>query len=181
VPLDAGASWTKRQLPATAPYMLSGIKFASQASGFSLAEGAILYSSDSGATWHRGMLDRSCISDGFLGQDTQGDAGTLSAISGSEAWVGYKHGGLLHTIDGGQRWCEVSDAAGAPRSWGFVGLSFSDSLTAIAATTDHKVQRSRDGGHKWETVGTNQPVVYLESDRTPSLLLTAGGITEVTK
>jgi len=169
---DTGKTWIRQRLPSRAPYTLASLQFFSSNVGFGLGDAGILYTSDGGRTWHSGVFPESCVSANFLEQDSQFDPGVLAAVTEKEAWVGYKHGGLLHTTDGGQHWCELGAAANSKRPWGFSALKFTSSLAGWAVTTDHKLQRSIDGGLHWMPVDVGGIVLYLQPGRARSWLLT---------
>ncbi len=178
---DAGRSWEAERLPPQASYYVASLQFVSRSVGFAVGEGAVLFSTDSGKSWSEGQLDHSCISADFFERDTQNDPGSLSAFGAQEAWVGYRHGALIHTMDGGRRWCEVDISGGAEPPWGFEEIRFDDSLNAWAVTTDNRVRRTTDGGRHWRAVALEGPAVYLQSTGPEPYLLTNSAVLELKK
>jgi photosystem II stability/assembly factor-like uncharacterized protein len=155
---DGGKNFTDigKSLPANVGFCTSTLVLDSQnflvgcAVSFSMAQGAILRSSDGGATWKQ-------VSD----KGARGHA--LWASDGSIYWPA-EAGGLLKSSDLGMTWTPISDGSGAHMYTSPPTPAELPDGRVLSATSKNIVVSS-DGGATWKSAGAALP---RESDFTYS-------------
>ena len=160
---DGGASWDSRD--SGSAFDLHSVSFNGAtivvSGGDYVSDGAVIFSTDGGATWSPVAVTGSPMFAAFS-----------DATNGTAAGSG---GALLHTTDGGQSWASLNTSFSAQ---GLFGVAFSDVSTGTAVGGAGLIVATKDGGRSWHVQNSNtaQWLYGIAAPSADSLIAVGGDI-----
>ncbi|HJV28445.1 MAG TPA: YCF48-related protein [Aromatoleum sp.] len=133
---DGGRSWARAEIPASSnPNKLFRVRIASGAAWAVGEFGAVLRSTDRGATWSRVLPE-------------EDRAWNDIAFVGDSGWLVGEFGALMRTTDGGANW----QAVATPNKVSLMALAFRDAAHGVAVGLAGTLLVTSDGGASWRQV-----------------------------